>query len=153
MNYIKEAENVLWYYNDLYRSIENMNREIAKIVSRQGPSGLNAIQLDPTGIHGSGDADDNTYNLLYKLKVLTENREKTLVELAKIDEILDDISRDPGCELYGKVLQEWYIWRTPKNEIAERIGYSTRRSIYQLKDKAIKKFAISCFGLNAMKVI
>lgn len=47
-----------------------MNREIAKIVSRQRPSSLSAVQLDETGIHGSGDSDDNTYNLLFKLMVM-----------------------------------------------------------------------------------
>lgn len=153
MNYIKEAENILWYYNDLYRSIENMNREIAKLVSKQGPSALNAIQLEVTGIHGSGDADDNTYNLLFKLKTLSENRAKTIEELEKADKILDEISQESGCELYGQVLKEWYIKRTPKDEIAEQIGYSTRVSVYQIRDRAIKKFAVRHFGLDTLKVI
>lgn len=152
MNYIKEAENVLWYYNDLYRSVENMNREIAKIVGRQGPSALNAIPMDPTGIHGSGDADDNTYNLLYKLKVLSENREKTMTELSQVDRLLDEISQDPGCELYGQVLRGWYIERITKNEIAAQIGYDSR-NVYRIKDRAIKKFAVRQFGLEAMNVI
>lgn len=153
MNYIKEAENILWYYNDLYRSIENMNREIAKIVSRQSPSTLNAISLEPTGVHGSGDADDNTYNLMFKIKTLTDNREATMGELSKVDQMLDDISQEPGCELYGKVLREWYIVRTPKEEIASNIGYSHKSTIYRLKDRAIKKFAVRHFGLEVMKVI
>ncbi len=153
MNYIKEAENVLWYYNDLYRSIENMNREIAKIVSRQEPSALNAIQLDATGIHGSGDADDNTYNLLFKLKVLTEGREKTVAELKEIDSALNEISQDEGCKYYGQVLKEWYIFRTPKDEIAKVIGYSSRQSIYDLKNRAIRKFAVQYLGIDALKVI
>ena len=152
MNYIKEAENVLWYYNDLYHSIENMNREIAKIVSRQGPSALNAISLEPTGVHGSGDADDNTYNLLFKLKTLTESREKTMTELEKANKILEDISQEVGCELYGEVLWEWYIMRTPRDEIGNKIGYG-KRNIYHIKDRAIKKFAVRHFGLDAMKVI
>ena len=152
MNYIKEAENILWYYNDLYRSIENMNREIAKIVSRQSPSSLNAISLEPTGVHGSGDADDNTYNLMFKIKTLTDNREATLTELSKVDQMLDDISKDAGCELYGKVLREWYIVRTPKDDIGPKIGYG-RRNVYYIKDKAIKKFAVRHFGLDAVKAI
>ena len=152
MNYIKEAENLLWYYNDLYRSIENMNREIAKIVSRQSPSALNAISLDAAGCHGSGDADDNTYNLMFKIKTLSENREATLVELGKVDEILNEISEESGCELYGKVLREWYIERTPKDEIGPKIGYG-RRNVYYIKDKAIKKFAVRHFGLDVVKAI
>lgn len=155
MNYIKEAENVLWYYNDLYRSIENMNREIAKIVSRQGPSSLNAIQLDVTGIHGSGDADDNTYNLLFKLKTLTENYEKTTLELDEINKILDEISQDEGCERYGEVLRKWYIEKIPKEEIAKHLGYSvtSRTTIYDIRSRAIKKFAVRYHGIEVVKAI
>jgi hypothetical protein len=153
MNYIKEAENILWYYNDLYRSVENLNREIAKIVGRQGPSALTAIQLDQSGIRGSGDADDNTYNLLFRLKTLSENREKTLAELEKVNGLLDEISRESGCELYGQVLKEWYIHKTPKDEIAKRVGYSQKKSIYQIRSQAIRKFAVRHFGLEAIKVI
>ncbi|EHQ92160.1 hypothetical protein [Desulfosporosinus youngiae] len=152
MNYIKEAENILWYYNDLYRSVENMNREIAKIVSRQSPSELNAISLEPTGVRGSGDADDNTYNLMFRLKTLTDNLNATMAELSKVDRILEDISQESGCELYGEVLREWYIERTPKDEIGPKIGYG-RRNVYYIKDKAIKKFAVRHFGLDAVKAI
>jgi len=152
MNYIKEAETILWYYNDLYRSVENMNREIAKIVSRQSPGVSVTFHLEPTGIHGSGDQDDNTYNLLFRLKTLSENREKTLTELEKVDKILGEISRDDGCELYGKVLREWYIERTPKDEIGEKIGYG-KRNVYYIKDRAIKKFAVRHFGLDAVRAI
>ena len=152
MNYIKEAENVLWYYNDLYRSVENMNREIAKLVGHQGPSGLNAISLEPTGVHGGGSADDNTYNLLFKLKTLSGSRENTLTELGKVDVILDEISLEAGCELYGRVLKEWYVLKTPKDEIGNRIGYG-QRNVYYIKDRAIKKFAVRHFGLEAMKAI
>jgi len=155
MNYIKEAENILWYYNDLYRSVENMNREIAKIVSHQSPSSLNAICLEPTGIHGSGKADDNTYNLLFRLKTLSESREKTLIEFSKVDDILSEISYEPGCELFGVVLRKWYIEKMPKEEIAKQIGYSplSRTSIYDLKNRAIKKFAVRHFGLDVVRAI
>jgi hypothetical protein len=155
MNYIKEAENVLWYYNDLYRSIENMNREIAKIVSRQGPSTLNAISLEQTGVRGGGSADDNVNNLMFKLKTLTENRERTIAELEKVDAIFDDIKKEPGCELYGEVLREWYIYRAPKEEIARQIGYSptSRTSIYDIRSRAIRKFAVRYFGIEALKGI
>ncbi len=153
MNYIKEAENVLWYYNDLYRSIENLNREIAKLVGRQVPDTLSAIQLDETGSHGSGSQDDNTYNLLFKLKTLSESREKTIIELQKIRDILDEISKEKGCEFYGKVLEEWYIYRTPKEDIAKNIGYSSKTSIYEIRTRAIKKFAVRYLGIDALKII
>lgn len=155
MNYIKEAENLLWYYNDLYRSIENMNREIAKLVGKQGPNGLNAISLEPTGVYGSGNEDDNTYNLLFKLKMLSESREKTVIEFEKVNVILTEISQEYGCELFGAVLRKWYIEKIPKEEIAKQIGYSptSRTSIYDIKNRAIKKFAVRYLGIDVVRVI
>jgi len=85
MNYIEEAENLLLYYNDLYRSVENLNREIARLVGYQAPSLLNAIQLEETGIRSSRVED--TYNLLFEIKALAESKAKTELELKQIDRI------------------------------------------------------------------
>jgi hypothetical protein len=154
MNYIKEAENVLWYYNDLYRSIENIDREIARVVRKQGPSNLTAIAIDITGVSGGGGQDE-AINMVYKIQTLTGNRERTQTELGEVDRILNDISQEPGCEYYGRVLRKWYIERVPKEEIAKQIGYSpsSRRSIYDIKGKAIRKFAVTLFGIEAVKIV
>lgn len=151
MNYIKEAENVLKYYRDLNRSIDHMSHEIGKLMGQNAPHHLTAVPLDPAGgIHGSGK--DDTYNVLYKIKVLTENRDKTKAELDTINQILDEIIKEPGCEKYRYVLMEWYIHRTPKEEIAEEMPCSVR-NVYRLRDEAIKKFALRYFGLEVLKII
>jgi hypothetical protein len=152
MNYIKEAENVLLYYNDLYRSIQNMDREIAKLVAKQGPSVLTAVAGDETGIRGGGGHED-TANVLFRLQILTENKLKTEAELEKINCQLNEISQDRGCELYGQVLKEWYVFKTPKEEIRKTIGYSERKSIYNLRDKAIRKFSASYYGIEAVRAM
>ncbi|WP_407312091.1 hypothetical protein [Desulfosporosinus sp. SB140] len=151
MNYIEEAENLLLYYTDLYQSVENLNREIAKLVRYQTPSSLNAIQLEETGIRSSKVED--TYNLLFKLKTMVENKERTELELKEIDRVLEEMSQDPGCKYYGRLLKEWYVNRTSKEDIAELIGYATKKSVYELKNRAIKKFAIRYFGLDALRVM
>lgn len=151
MNYIKEAENILWHYNDLYKSLSNLDKQISKIVRHAQPSELNAISLEPTGVHGS--RDDNTYNMLFELQTLTANREKTVNELAEINKLLDDISAESGCELYGKVLRKWYIEKLPKDDIAHDMGYATKKSVYDIKNQAIRKFAVQMFGLAALKAI
>lgn len=151
MNYIREAETVLWHYNDLYKSLTNLDRQISKLVRRSGPSELNAISIEPTGVHGS--RNDNTYNLLFELKTLTESREQTVKELSVVNELLDNISAEQNCELYGQVLRKWYIEKIPKDDIAHEIGYATKRSVYDIKNKAIKKFAVQLFGIEAMKAI
>lgn len=152
MNYIKEAEEILKYYRDLDRSVDHMGHEIAKLIGHNAPSRLSAISLDLTGVHGSGSEDDNTYNVLYKIQLLSESREKTRREMELVNTILQEISQDPGCEEYKNFLIHWYVSRTPKEEIAEIFGYS-RRSIFNLRDQAIKKFAVRYFGIDAMKAI
>lgn len=55
--------------------------------------------------------------------------------------------------MYGEVLKMWYVDKLPKEEIAEEVKYSSRQSIYDIKNKAIRKFAIRLFGLEALKMV
>lgn len=151
MNYIKEAEQRLKYYGDLYKSIEHMNREISRLIYQAGPKSNSKSIVDITKIPDS--AKDETYNILFKIQTLVNSKTKTEKELEKIDSVLRDISQDEGCEYYGEVLRKWYIERVPKEYIAHDIGYSSRRSIYTVRAKAIRKFAVRLFGLNALKII
>lgn len=43
----------------------------------------------------------------------------------------------------------WYVDKMDKEAIAEDIGHSqtSRKSVYEIKNKAIKKFAVSLFGV------
>ncbi len=149
MNYIREAENVLRYYRDLYRSIEHMDREIARLIRQAGPSDIKAIVVDEQ--LGSGRHDE-TINILFQIQQLSENRAKTESELKKVEDILDDISRQAGCEKYGIVLKKWYVEGQPRHEIAKELGY-TERHLYRIKSRAIRKFAVSLFGIEALKVV
>ena len=102
-------------------------------------------------LSGSSNQED-AYNLLFKIKTLTENIAKTEEKLKEIDAILNDISQEPGCELYGDILKKWYIEKLPREEIAQEAQYC-ERNIYKIRDKAIKKFAINLFGLDAVSVV
>ena len=143
LNYIKEAEKHLRYYKDLDRSIVNMDRQIGRLVSKAGPKSLTAIVLDDVKVQSS--AHDETINIIYEIQLLTANKAKTQEELDKIDRILDEISQEHGCELYGKVLRKWYIEQKSKEVILEELHYSenSRRSVYNIKNEAIRKFAVT----------
>jgi len=151
MNYIQEAENLLLHYNDLYKSLGNIEKQINQLVDLSRPKELSAITLNMTGVN-VGKIDD-TFNMLYKLQNLRECREKTIVEFDKINEVLEDISSEKGCDLHGKVLKMWYVDKLPKDDIAEMIGYSTKRSVYDIRDKAIRKFAVVMFGIKALETL
>jgi hypothetical protein len=149
LNYIREAENYLYYYRDMKKSLDQLEKQINKLISKAGPHDLKAMTFDQTGIRHS--QQDEAINILFQLQKLIENREKTEEKLKKIDELLDSISQDEGCELYGTVLRKWYIERIPKEEIAEEIGYSSRTSIYTIRARAIRKLAVRLFGIGMVE--
>lgn len=151
MNYIREAENVLKHYKDIYQSIENMDRQIGKLVSNAGPSTGSAVKLDESGIR-SGKFDA-TINLLFEIQTLTNNKAKTQEELEEINIILDELSLEPGCGLYKTVLWKWYIERVPKEDIAKQIGYGSKQSVYNIRNVAIRKFAIRLFGIEVLRAV
>ena len=151
MNYIREAETVLKHYQDLYQSIENMNEQICQLTLKGCPKHITAVMQDEVGIR-TGRHDD-TINVLFEIQTLNENKLKTQEELDKVNAILDGLSKESGCELYKVVLWKWYIERVPKEDIAEQIGYSSRQSIYGVRNLAIRKFAIRLFGIEALKVV
>lgn len=43
--------------------------------------------------------------------------------------------------------------KVPKEEIAGEIGYETRKSVYEIRAKALRKFAVRLFGLAVVKVV
>jgi len=151
VNYVKEAEKYLYYYTELYRSMGHMRMERTRLIAKSCPSRDLVAKFDLTGVRAS--AHDEAINDLYKIKVLTENIAETEKALAEVEKILEEISQDPGCELYGEVLRKWYIEKVPKEEIALEIGYQTRKSVYEIRAKALRKFAVRLFGLGALRVV
>lgn len=147
MDYIREAEKRLWHYKDLKRSLEWQEREIGKLKWEGYPSGASGISYDgmPKGMN-----KDEAVNIAFKIKMYMDMVESTESELNEIDKVLEGISQDKGCELYGQVLKMWYIEGVPKDEIADRLHYSSRTSIYEIKNEAIRKFAVVLFGLDAL---
>ena len=115
------------------------------------PREVSAVNIDVTGIHSSKPL--NTLNQVYQLQKWQEIRERTIVEIEKIEESLSCICLDPGCERYRDVLYMWYVEKLDKEDIAERLGYSHRQSAYEIRNKAIKKFAVTLFGVIALEAI
>ena len=45
-------------------------------------------------------------------------KDKTLVEIVKVDNILIAISQEEGCEVYKDLLYMWYVEKRAKEDIA-----------------------------------
>lgn len=150
MNYIQEAEKRLRHYRDLEKSLEQMDKDIARIISRSSPSELNAVAMDITGIRSG--RQDEAINILFELQTLSDSKIQTEEEIKEIADLLKEISQEPDCSLYGKVLYSWYVKRMEKDNIAKEIGYTVRH-VYRIKDAAIRKFAIRILGIKALDAI
>jgi hypothetical protein len=151
MDCIREAENYLRYYRDLKKSVEHADTMIARLTWQTVPKGAGVAQMEATGVHAGRPI--NTLNQFYQLQKWQEMRENTLVEVDRIDNELDSICEDPGCERYKDVLVMWYVEKLDKEEIAEKFGYSSKQSVYDLRNRAMKKFAIALFGVTALQAI
>jgi len=147
MNCIKEAEELLVNYSDLKYSIERMESEIYRLGGK--PKDIKAVRYDRVGSRTQYDQDD-TLNTLFKIKKLAEMKRRTEEKIKQIDQVLEDIGKDPEYALYKEVLTLWYIENLPKDLIGDEIGYSSRKSVYMLRNKAIKKFAIMLFGMDSI---
>ena len=109
--------------------------------------------MDTIGVRASKLYD--TLNQIFQLQKCQELREQTLIEIAKVDDVLNAICQDAGCERYKDVLVMWYVEKMDKEDIAKNIGYSetSRRIIYEIRTKAIRKFAVALFGVTALKAM
>lgn len=151
MNCIREAENYLRYYRELKKSVEHADRMIGQLMRQTAPRMIGAVTMDITGIRTSQPHD--TLNQIYQLQKWQEMKELTLNEIGKVDSVLDAICQDSGCERYKEVLVMWYVEKMDKDMIAGKFGYSSRQSVYDMKNKAIRKFAVALFGVTALKAI
>jgi len=142
---------VLWYYNHIYNSLTNLDKQIARLKWEGLPRELCATDYSKDRVSGGGR--DSTEHILFKVQVLVDCRQESLLKLDEADRLLQEISCEPGCELYGQVLRLWYVEKLPKEEIAERVGYATRVSVYEIRRRAIRKFAANLFGANAVKAM
>jgi hypothetical protein len=141
----------LWYYNNIYNSLANLDRQISRLKYEGLPKEISATDYSRDKVSGGGR--DSTENILFKVQVLMDCRQESLLKLSEIDEQLQQISTEHGCHNYGQVLRLWYIEKLPKEEIAERIGYSHKEEIYKLRGRAIRKFAVNLFGISAANVM
>ena len=158
MNYVEEAEKYLRNYRHLRGSVETMCRERNRLIGQAGPAGEKnmAVTIDAVGGGGKGKGGgeyDEAINLIWRVRELQGNIEETKERLREIDGLLEDISEGDGCEFYGMVLRAWYIDSVAKEDIAAEIGYESRTSIYTIRNRAIRKFAVRVLGIRALEAL
>ncbi|SFM09407.1 sigma-70 family RNA polymerase sigma factor [Pelosinus propionicus] len=150
MNCIREAENYLRYYRELYQSIKHANYMIAKLSWQTAPKEISAVSMDVTGIRAGKPC--NTLNQMYELQMWKKMKDATIEEIDKVESVLSIISQNEGCERYRDILFMYYVEKKSMTYIAEEVQY-TERHLWRLKKEIIKKFAVALFGVTALQAV
>lgn len=148
MDYKKEAERYLHHYRDLKQSLRHINYQIKNIQWETAPLPIHAVEIDRSGIRAGKTI--NTMDQFYRLMRWEENRKRTEKSIKEIDDALTAITKEKGCENYKRILEMWYCDKKDKYEIAAMVGVN-RRTVYKIRDKAIKKLAVILFGIDAIR--
>ena len=147
-DYIKQAELILNNYKLLRESLKNIDYRLSKLTKTGAPQALKALDITTVG----GTAKMTTEAIFSEVIEKQLEREATLIAIDGIHQALSVISQRKGCEDYSKLLIMWYVEELDKERIISILGYSSRQSIYNRRDKALRKFAVAFFGIKALEL-
>lgn len=152
MNYIKESEEVLKNHGKLNKALKNLEKRQEKLLYKTQPKEIGATDYSRPAIQHT-DYSEDAVNQICELADINKQIQETEEEMKLVKNILEDIKLQDML-LYD-FLKIKYIEK-PKlgmREVAEELGYSpeSNKTIYSIKHKAIKEFAIRYFGARAIK--
>jgi len=154
MNYIKESEEVLKNYAKLNKALDNLKIRQEKLLYKTGPKELGAIDYSRPVIQHT-DYSEDAVNQICELSDVNRQIKETEEEIKLVNSILEDIKLQDI--LLHNFIKIKYINKTKlgMRDVAGELGYSTESNytIYNIKDKAMKEFALRYFGVRALKNI
>lgn len=152
MDYIKESEEILKNHRKLNNALNNLNTRKHKLFLKGVPQDIRGIDYSRPAIQHT-DYAESTINQMLEMIEINKQIAETQEEMQLVDNILKAI-KEEDKEL-EKFLRLKYITEYKKSmaEIADVLGYSkeSRKTIYNIKDRALKEFAIRYFGAVALK--
>jgi DUF917 family protein len=146
INYFQSAEKVLANRGTLERSLDNLRRRKARLIAAGAPSDVSSINLQKPYVSTSS-ANNALTDCLDLVEVMREIK-STEDTIAEIDEVIGQMEKDDG-----EILTAWYIKRNTKEEIAEALNYQSSTTVYDLKNRAVSKFAVLYYGAGALASI
>lgn len=144
INYFKAAERTLSQRGNLERALDNLKRRRKKAASRE-------VAKDLTASAGAYASEGKAGAILAdRLELVEIDREieTTRSTIEEIDRVLGQLDKADA-----DLLRAWYIQRMSKEEIAVALSYSSKTSIYDLRNKAVANFAILYYGAGALASI
>ena len=142
INYFEAAENTLRSRPSLEAALKNLERRKERIIRHAAPSEYPAFDMSKpyTSTKAVNDALAECVELAEVMREINATQEKA----DEIDGVLRQLEAADA-----ELLRLWYIERRSKEDIAEQVNYSSRTSIYDLRNKAVAAFALLYFGAGA----
>ena len=130
----KSADELLRRVPNTRQRLSNYERKLSKLIQRTGPSGLVPIDLSKPAVKGSRPEGDVAMQS-EQIAALT-----TTIQAIK-DEVGDVINTVALLdERERRLIELWYFKGLKKDEIAERLYYAGRTSVYKLHRRALLHF-------------
>ena len=137
INYFEAAEKTLRARGLLETALGNLERKKERILRYGAPSEYPSADMSKP-YTGAKSVNDALADCLELAEVMREKVEE-------IDDVLAQMDEDDA-----RILRLWYIERKSKDEITEAVCYSSTSSLYDLRNKALVRFALLYFGAGAM---
>jgi len=152
MNYIKESEEILKNHRKLNTSLNNLYIRRNKIIKSGFPRELMGTSYDKPDVQHM-DYSESTINEICEVMEINAQINETKEEMQLVDDILEQIKKED--EILEKFIKLKYITEYKKSmrEIAKKLHYSenSNHTIYDIKKKALKEFAVLYFGVRGIK--
>lgn len=135
INYFEAAEKTLRARGLLETALGNLERKKERILRYGAPSEYPSADMSKpyTGAKSVNDALADCLELAEVMREIQITRDK----VEEIDGVLAQMDEDDA-----RILRLWYIERKSKDEITEAVCYSSTSSLYDLRNKALVRFAL-----------
>lgn len=152
MNYLKEAEDIIKNCGKLQDSLQNLKNRKTHLLLKTQPKEASGIDYSKPNIQKQSYSND-TLSQLCEIAQVNEQIKETEAEIKIVKDILKQIKKEN--ETLEKFLRIRYI-ENPKDNlklISRKLGYSedSNHTIYDIKNNALREFAIRYFGVRAIK--
>lgn len=152
MNYIKESEEILKNHRKLNTSLNNLYHRRDKIVKSGFPRELMGNSYEKPNIQHTAYSD-STINEVCEIMEINAQIEETKEEMQLVNDILEQIKVED--DVLEKFIRLKYItdYKRSMREIASKLNYSenSNHTIYDIRNRALKEFAILYFGVRGIK--
>lgn len=143
INYFKSAERTLSERANLEKALANLERRKDRLLRKGTPS--DNVLTDYARPYVSGGGANAALSDMLDLAEITKEIALTRETIEEIDAVLGQLEPTDA-----DLLRAWYIEHKSKEEIAEELAYSSKTSVYDLRNKAVSAFAVLFFGAGAL---